>query len=198
MDFFWQITIVEFLLNVAIFAAAVIAYGPLYTLVEKLPPRLVFLGSPLLGALFGVATAVALLLPIHLSGGAAVGAQTILLALTAPVAGLMAGVIAGMIAVAAVLFSLSTGGDLGSAAIVASVTATAIGLLFRLASDYARTHWDRPFGYAHLPVLGFAAALGGLANLAISGGMASGARFRRAGADLRHRRRGDPGHPAAA
>jgi hypothetical protein len=27
-DLFWQITIVEFLLNLAVFCAAVIAYGP--------------------------------------------------------------------------------------------------------------------------------------------------------------------------
>ena len=39
MDFFWQITIVEFLLNVAIFAAAVIAYGPLWSLAQRLPAK---------------------------------------------------------------------------------------------------------------------------------------------------------------
>ncbi len=170
MDLFWQITLVEFLLNVAIFAAAVIAYGPLSALAEKLPARLAFLGGPLIGTLFGTATGVALLLPVHLSGGAAVGTQTILLALTAPVAGRAAGVVAGAIAVAAVLFSLATGGHLGTAAILAAVTATAIGLLFRIASDYASGRWNRPFGYAHLPVLGLVAALGGLADLMISAG----------------------------
>src|SRR5882757_2133327 len=116
MDFFWQITVVEFLLNVAIFAAAVIAYGPLWSLMERLPRRFGFLGGPLIGALFGMATAVALLLPVHLSGGAALGSQTILLVLTAPVAGLAAGVTAIIIAVAAVLYSLASGGDLGGAA----------------------------------------------------------------------------------
>ena len=170
MDFFWQITVVEFLLNVAIFAAAVIAYGPLWSLARRLPQRFGFFGGPLIGTLFGVATAVALLLPVHLSGGAALGSQTVLLALTAPVAGLAAGLTAGVIALGAILFSWDTGGDLGTATVVACVTATAIGLMFRIASDYVSARWNCPFGYAHLPLLGLLAALGGLGNLAFSAG----------------------------
>jgi signal transduction histidine kinase/DNA-binding response OmpR family regulator/HPt (histidine-containing phosphotransfer) domain-containing protein len=170
MDFFWQITVVEFLLNVAIFAAAVIAYGPLWSLAQRLPPRFGFFSGPLIGVLFGAAIAVALLLPVHMNGGATLGSQTILLALTAPVAGLAAGVTAVIIAVAAVLYSLITGGDLGGAAILTCVTAGAIGLLFKIASDYASKRWNRPFGYIHLPLLGLLAALGGLCDLAFSAG----------------------------
>jgi len=168
MDFFWQITVVEFLLNVAIFAAAVIAYGPLWSLARRLPLRFEFFGGPLIGTLFGVATTVALLLPVHLSGGATLGSQTILLTLTAPVAGLAAGITAMFIAIAAVLYSLVTGGDLGGAAVLTCVTAGAIGLLFRIASDYASRRGNRPFGYIHLPLLGLLAALGGLCDLAFS------------------------------
>jgi signal transduction histidine kinase/DNA-binding response OmpR family regulator/HPt (histidine-containing phosphotransfer) domain-containing protein len=170
MDFFWQITIVEFLLNVAIFAAAVIAYGPLFNIAERLPQRLGFARGPLTGGLFGLATAVALLLPVHMGGGASAGTQTILLALTAPVAGLAAGVTAIIIAVGAVLFSMLSGGDLGSSAILTCITAGVTGLLFRVGSDYCHTRWKRPFGYIHLPVLGLAAALGGLADLGFSSG----------------------------
>jgi hypothetical protein len=54
MDFFWQITVVECLLNIAIFAAAVIAYGPLWSLTERLPGRYESFGGPLIGALFGL------------------------------------------------------------------------------------------------------------------------------------------------
>src|SRR5438067_1629901 len=170
MDFFWQITVVEYLLNVAIFAAAVIAYGPLFLLAERMPKRFGFLGGPLIGILFGLATAVALLLPVHLGGGATVGTQTILLALTAPVAGLTAGLTAMPIAVAAVVYSLFSGGDLGSAAILTCITAGVIGLLFRFACDYGGARWNRPFGYIHLPLLGLLAALGGLGDLALSSG----------------------------
>jgi len=170
MDFFWQITIVEFLLNVAIFAAAVIAYGPLSSLAEKLPARFAIFRGFLVGALFGLATAVALLLPVHMGGGASAGTQTILLALTAPVAGLAAGVTAIIIAVAAVVFSIATGGNLGGPVILTAVTAGVIGLFFRIASDYCHARWKRPFGYIHLPVLGLAAALGGLSDLAFSQG----------------------------
>jgi signal transduction histidine kinase/CheY-like chemotaxis protein/HPt (histidine-containing phosphotransfer) domain-containing protein len=170
MDFFWQITIVEFLLNVAIFAAAVIAYGPLSAIAGKLPQRIGFLKGAIIGVLFGVATAVALLLPVHLSGGAEVGCQTILLVLAAPVCGLAAGITAVIIAVGAILYSLSSGGDLGAAAVAASITATAIGVVFRLAADYGRKRWNVRFGYLHLPVLGVASAFGGLAALAVSSG----------------------------
>jgi len=173
MDFFWQITIVEFLLNVAIFAAAVIAYGPLSSLAEKLPARFSIFRGFLVGALFGLATAVALLLPVHMGGGASAGTQTILLALTAPVAGMAAGVTAIIIAVAAVVFSIATGGNLGGPAILTAVTAGVVGLFFRIASDYCHARWKRPFGYVHLPVLGLAAALGGLSDLAFSQGRQS-------------------------
>src|SRR3954468_20521308 len=170
MDFFWQITIVEFLLNVAIFAAAVIAYGPLFNIPQRLPRRFGCAAGPVAGGLFGLATAVALLLPVHMGGGASAGTQTILLALTAPVAGLAAGATAIVIAIGAVLFSMLSGGDLGSSAVLGCITAGVIGLLFRVGSDYCHSRWKRPFGYVHLPILGLAAALGGLSDLGFSSG----------------------------
>jgi TMAO reductase system sensor TorS len=170
MDFFWQITVVEFLLNVAIFAAAVIAYGPLWSLAQRLPLRFGSLRAPLIGLLFGAATGVALLLPVHMAGGATVGTQTILLTLAAPVAGLTAGLAAIVLAVGAVLFSMSSGGDLGMPAMLACVTAGVIGLFFRIGSDHCQARWNRPFGYLHLPLLGLCAALGGLGDLAFSTG----------------------------
>jgi uncharacterized membrane protein HdeD (DUF308 family) len=72
MDLFWQITAVEALLNVAIFAVAVIAYGVVrsQTVVRRWSDRF---GQTVVGGLFSVATAMATLVPLHLDGGAAVG-----------------------------------------------------------------------------------------------------------------------------
>src|SRR5450432_2935919 len=97
MDLFWQITIVEFLLNVAVFAAAVIAYGPVRRLAVRLPGRSRLTEGLAVGALFGSATAIALLMPIHMSGGSSAGSQTVLLALAAPLAGPSAAVVAAII-----------------------------------------------------------------------------------------------------
>src|ERR1700712_4336361 len=90
MNLFWQITLVEFLLNVAIFAGAIIFYGPIRLLASRFargrnsPEQLAS------GVLFGMATSATLFLPVHLDGGAAVGCSTILLALAGPLDGSLA------------------------------------------------------------------------------------------------------------
>jgi signal transduction histidine kinase len=86
MNLFWQITAVEALLNVAIFAVAVIAYGIVR---EHAAARNWSAGveQAVLGGLFGGATALATLVPLHVDGGAAIGAQSVLIALTGPITG---------------------------------------------------------------------------------------------------------------
>jgi hypothetical protein len=90
MNLFWQITMIEFLLNVAVFAGAIIFYGPVQLLAARLSGGRKFIEESASGTLFGIATAVALLLPVHLEGGAAVGCSTILLALVGPLDGSVA------------------------------------------------------------------------------------------------------------
>src|ERR1700723_906380 len=90
MNPFWQITIIEFLLNVAVFAGAIIFYGPIQILAARLSGGNEYAQKEASGVLFGVATAVSLLLPVHLEGGAAIGCSTILLALIGPLDGSMA------------------------------------------------------------------------------------------------------------
>jgi hypothetical protein len=87
MNPFWQITMIEFLLNVAVFAGAIIFYGPMRILATHLSGDRKSIESSASGVLFGIATSVALLLPVHLEGGAAVGCSTILLALVGPLDG---------------------------------------------------------------------------------------------------------------
>ena len=86
MNLFWQITAVEALLNVAIFAVAVIAYGIVR---EQAAARnwSAEIEQAVIGGLFGGATALATLVPIHIDGGAAVGSQAVLIALTGPISG---------------------------------------------------------------------------------------------------------------
>jgi signal transduction histidine kinase len=86
MNLFWQITAVEALLNVAIFAVAVIAYGIVR---EQAAARnwTSKVEQAVIGGLFGGATALATLVPLHVDGGAAVGSQAVLIALTGPISG---------------------------------------------------------------------------------------------------------------
>ena len=109
MDLFWQITIVEFLLNVAVFAVAVIAYGPLSSIASRITRWPKLNEGVAVGALFGAATTVALLMPVHLDGGAAGGSKTVLLALAAPLGGFPAAVTAGVISLAVGLFRWAAG-----------------------------------------------------------------------------------------
>src|ERR1700733_14742221 len=90
MNPFWQITMIEFLLNVAVFAGAIIFYGPIRILAGRLSRDRKSIERSASGVLFGIATAGALVLPVHLEGGAAVGCSTILLALVGPLDGSVA------------------------------------------------------------------------------------------------------------
>src|ERR1700677_3716293 len=90
MNLFWQITTIEFLLNVAVFAGAIIFYGPTRNLAGRFGRGHEFLKTLATGVLFGMATSATFFLPLHLDGGAAVGCGTILLVLAGPVDGFLA------------------------------------------------------------------------------------------------------------
>jgi signal transduction histidine kinase/CheY-like chemotaxis protein/HPt (histidine-containing phosphotransfer) domain-containing protein len=169
MDLFWQITLVEFLLNLAIFSAAVIAYGPLRSLTDRLPgPRGVVEGAAV-GALFGVATIVALFMPVHLSGGGAMGGQTILLALAGGLAGPAATVSAGLICLGTELFFPT--GDPAQTHIdmAAALISLIVGLGLRLFLDRIRAQKNE-LRYRDLPILGFLSVLGNFIAPFLSGG----------------------------
>ena len=99
MDLFWQITVVEFLLNVAVFAVAIIAYGWVRAVAASLAPKNLSVEGALVGLLFGVATSTALLMPVHLSGGASVSGQMVLLSLAAPLGGVWGAAAACFVAI---------------------------------------------------------------------------------------------------
>jgi signal transduction histidine kinase/DNA-binding response OmpR family regulator len=171
MDLFWQITIVEFLLNVAVFAGAVIAYGPVRALAARLAPRNAPFEGSAVGALFGAATSVALLMPVHLNGGASVGCQTVLLTLAAPLGGLSGAISSIVMALAGSLLAWGQNGSADYNAIVSSAMSVAVGLLVR--AVLARNDESGPenFGYYHLPILGALSAAGGLLAIWFSDGL---------------------------
>jgi signal transduction histidine kinase/CheY-like chemotaxis protein len=166
MDLFWQITIIEFLLNVAVFAAAVIAYRPISAFVERLPAKPRGTKALAIGALFGAATAATFFLPVHVNAGegASVGSQTVLLALAAPLAGFAAVISAGIIAVAAALYMGIADPAGNNSALLASIASIAIGLVFRVAaSGYPKKVGRFLLTYWHLPLLGVFSGAGTLA-----------------------------------
>ncbi|HZR34686.1 MAG TPA: ATP-binding protein [Nevskia sp.] len=165
MNLFWQITLAEFLLNVAVFAAAIIAYGPLRTAVARLPWQRGWLESAAVGALFGTTTAAALFLPVHFEGGAAAGCQTVLLALAGPLAGETAALAATLTAVLIQLLPWTVGASPALAPVAASLASGAIGLGLRRWLAWRAPRGAAGFGYRHLPLLGALAAAGSLAAL---------------------------------
>jgi signal transduction histidine kinase/ActR/RegA family two-component response regulator len=165
MDLFWQITIVEFLLNLAVFAGAVIAYGSVRVLAARLARGQEAVEGAAVGALFGAATSLALLMPVHLSGGAAIGGQTALLTLAAPLGGLPGAALSIVMAVAGVLLAWAQGGSLDQSAIVSPAMSVASGLLVWLVLRRNAASRRRSLGYWHLPVLGALSAAGGLLDL---------------------------------
>jgi len=170
MDLFWQITIVEFLLNIAVFAAAVMAYGTIPTLGRHLPERYSRLENIAVGLLFGVATVGALLMPIHINGGATVGGQTILLALAGPIAGPLAALSAGIVSLGVSLLRWTNGANLRDTAIVSSMSSVGAGLAIHALT---RKRHDRPngsFSYAHLPLVGLLCAAGVVVGLWLQSG----------------------------
>jgi signal transduction histidine kinase/ActR/RegA family two-component response regulator/HPt (histidine-containing phosphotransfer) domain-containing protein len=165
MDLFWQIAIVEFLLNLAVFAATIMAYGGILGLTRRLPGRLAGVRNVAIGLLFGAATVGALLMPIHLSGGAVIGGQTVLLALAGPIAGPWAALAAGLVSLAGTLDQWIKVRDLAGTAIVPSMTSVAAGLLIYKVTAKPGKKTNSRFGYIHLPLLGVISAAGALAGL---------------------------------
>jgi signal transduction histidine kinase/CheY-like chemotaxis protein len=165
MDLFWQITIVEFLLNVAVFAAAAMLYGPIRGFTAGLTYKYLQLKGVAVGVLFGTATALALLMPIHLNGGASVGGQTILLALAGPLSGWEAALFSGAISVTAGLYQWKHGSSFGETAILPSLMSVLLGLGMQVVLMRRTDPARRIFGYMHLPLLGLLSSVGVMMQL---------------------------------
>jgi signal transduction histidine kinase/DNA-binding response OmpR family regulator len=158
-DLFWQITVVEALLNLAIFAAAVIAYGPVNILAARLRAATSIPPGTAIGVLFGIATAIAVLQPVHLVGGASTGSQTVLLALAGLLAGPFAALASATIALSAQLVPTGQPFDGFGLAILAAASATGVVLRWGL-DRFARAD---AVAYWHFPILGAMSAFVGLA-----------------------------------
>jgi signal transduction histidine kinase/CheY-like chemotaxis protein/HPt (histidine-containing phosphotransfer) domain-containing protein len=156
-DLFWQITVVEALLNLAIFAVAVIAYGPVNILAARLRAKTAIPPGTATGVLFGIATAIAVLQPVHLIGGAPTGSQTVLLALAGLLGGPFAAVAAGLIACTAQLMPYLQGQPLDGFGLAILAVAAAAGVALRLGLDRLTHRHD--VAYWHLPILGCLSAL---------------------------------------
>ncbi len=155
-DLFWQITLVEALLNLAIFAAAVIAYGPLNILAARLRAKTPVPAGAATGILFGIATGIALLLPVHLSGGTPTGSQTVLLALAGLLAGPFAALTAVVIGLMALLLQHSLGELLDGFGVATLLAAAGAGVVLRKILD--RASRGQEAAYWHLPILGVVSA----------------------------------------
>lgn len=167
MDLFWQITIVEFLLNVAVFAAAAIAFGPIRALAERLVPGRVWPQSAVTGFLFGLATTIALLMPVHMSGGGEIGGQTVLLVLAAPVAGYPAALTAALVALPGTGWLWTSDAATGASAFYSACGSLILGAAGRWIFFRGR----KPvLSYRLLPVLGLLSALPILGDLVIAQG----------------------------
>jgi two-component system, sensor histidine kinase len=167
MNPFWQITIIEFLLNVAVFAGAIIFYGPIRIFAARLRGGRESVERAASGALFGIATSVALVLPVHLEGGAAVGCSTILLALAGPLDGSVA--ILGGLAFS-VVFKLLPWEQFQHIAITPLLISAAVGFLFQCVLKCRLSDRGKYLQYIHLPFIGMLSAGGGLAVLGLSEG----------------------------
>jgi len=173
MNLFWQITLIELLLNVAVFAGAIIFYGPVNMLAKRLSGGRNSIERTASGVLFGLATGAALLLPIHLEGGAAVGCATILLALAGPLDGFVA-ILGGVVsAVAIEMLPWVTKDQTSQTSIVELLVSAAVSLIFLSALRYFPGHRNAQLQYFHLPLLGLLSAAGGLCVLGFLQGGAS-------------------------
>jgi signal transduction histidine kinase/DNA-binding response OmpR family regulator len=170
MNLFWQITLIEFLLDVAVFVSAVIFYGPIRGIAARLSKGRGGIEGTAAGVLFGIATSATLMLPLHLDGGAAVGCSTILLALVGPLAGNAA--IAGSLvsSIAIELLPWAARQQSTHAAVLSLFVSAAIGFLFQFALEYRPGSRGKQLRYIHLPVLGMLSAAGGLYVLALTRG----------------------------
>jgi signal transduction histidine kinase/CheY-like chemotaxis protein len=167
MNPFWQITMIEFLLNVAVFAGAIIFYGPIRILAAHLSRGRKSIERSASGILFGIATAGALVLPVHLEGGAAVGCSTILLALVGPLDGSVA-ILGGLVfSVAIELLPWPAKVQSNNVAVISLLVSAASGLLFHWGLTHRSGTENKQLQYFHLPVLGMLSAAGGLSVLAL-------------------------------
>jgi signal transduction histidine kinase/DNA-binding response OmpR family regulator len=168
-DLFWQITVVEALLNLAIFAAAVIAYGPVTILAARLRVGTKVPRGAATGVLFGIATAIAVLQPVHLIGGAPTGSQTVLIALAGLLAGPLAALAAFATAATTALVPLLEGMPFEGFGLAILGIAALAGVLLRFALDRRRGRRG-DVSYWHLPILGgLSAVLGLFAQWALQG-----------------------------
>jgi signal transduction histidine kinase/CheY-like chemotaxis protein len=173
MNLFWQITLIELLLNVAVFAGAIIFYGPVNMLAQRFSRGGSFLERSASGVLFGLATGAALLLPIHLEGGAAVGCSTILLALAGPLDGYVA-ILGGVVSSVVIeMLPWVTKGQASQMLIVELLVSAAVSLIFLRTLRYFSGRRNAQLQYFHLPLLGILSAAGGLCVLGFSQGKAS-------------------------
>ena len=149
------------------------AYGPVLRAAARLPGSSATTEGVTVGILFGVSTAIALLMPIHMNGGATVGGQMVLLVLAGPMGGPMAAISAAIIALATGGYLWMDSPALGSAALASSLTSIALGYGLRFLFDRIRQPGGRQFSYAHLPLIGGLSAVGPLGHLGFSEGPAS-------------------------
>jgi signal transduction histidine kinase len=168
MNLFWQITAVEALLNVAIFAIGVIAYGFVRSrAIDRSWSQ--SREQMAVGTLFGGATALALLIPLHLDGGAAIGCQAVLIALAGPISGDLAVLIALALASAAAWQTSGAVGHGGAATAFPALAAAAFaGIVLRYAMKWL-PGVTTGFRYRQLPVLSLLSSTGALIGLAIGG-----------------------------
>lgn len=171
MNLFWQITLIEFLLNVAVFAGAIVLYGPIRTFAASCSGGGEIIQQSASGVLFGIATTLALLLPVHLEGGAAIGCSTILLVIAGPLDGWMDVVCGTAISVTVELLPWITTERPKQVAIASLLVAAVMGLGFRYLMVFLPGDSKKELQFIHLPFLGIASATGGLIVLCLSQGI---------------------------
>jgi signal transduction histidine kinase/CheY-like chemotaxis protein len=172
MNLFWQITLLEFLLNVAVFAGAIIFYGPIRILALRYARGREFPERIAGGVLFGIATSATLLLPVHLGGGAAVGCNTILLALSGPLDGFLAilGCLVFSVAVALLPWITKNEALSDHAALLSLLAAAAASVVLTEILRRRPVQRSGYLDYIHLPILGAFSAGGGLVVLGLTEG----------------------------
>jgi len=115
------------------------------------------------GAMFGAATAAAVLLPVHVGGGGSTGSDTVLLTLAGFLLGPLAALIALPLGVVAQFLSFHGGTSLDYLGLAMSLSAAAAGIGFRLVIIKG-LHRQR-VSYLDFPVLGILCAAIGLGLL---------------------------------
>ena len=162
MNIFWQNTIVEFLLNLAVFAVAVIAYEPVLTISERLTARNKKIAGLATGMLLGITTVVAQILPIHAEGGGFTGSHVVPLVLAAPLGGPIAAVTAALVSACGDWSDIFRTGTADYAGIVTSLAVAGGGLALYVLPTWRKN--EKKIGCVQLSVLG---ALAAALNLAV-------------------------------